>query len=183
MVARDILSYYRCADNFHTIKNIVLFRIRSSLLKTLAHKYKTTSFQILRTYSKKITIMGRRGKIVEFIDSVDVSNLQKNFLINPAIDPFEHLFKTFVSLQKAAISSESCAIVDCPETDIEVHHVRKLYRSVNKNNQIIIKGKAKTLRGIKAINLGLNRKQIPLCSKHHKDWHRGVLNKSHLKEK
>jgi hypothetical protein len=182
-VARGILSYYRCADNFYTIKNIVLFRIRSSLLKTLAHKHKTTSSQIIGSYSKKIKTTGRKGKIVEFLDSIEVSNLQKKFLINPTTDPFEHLFKTFISLQKAAISSESCAIVDCPNTDIEVHHVRKLYRNVDKNNQIIIKGRGKTLRGTKAIGSGLNRKQIPLCSKHHKDWHQGILNKSHFKEK
>ena len=181
-VARGILSYYRCADNFHTIKNIVLFRIRTSLLKTLAHKHKTTSSQIIESYSKKIKTTGRKGKFVEFLDSTEVSNLQKKFLINPTTDPFEYLSRTFISLQKAAISSKSCAIIGCLSTDIEVHHIRKLHRNIDKNNQIIIKGRAKTLRGTKAIDSGLNRKQIPLCSKHHKNWHSGLLNKSHLKE-
>lgn len=90
-LAKGILSYYRCADNFHTIKNIVLFCIRSSLLKTLAHKHKTTSSQIIGSYSKKIKTTDREGKFVEFIDSTEVSNLQKKFLINPTMDPFEHL--------------------------------------------------------------------------------------------
>jgi group II intron reverse transcriptase/maturase len=181
-LVKGILSYYRCADNFYTIKNIVLFRIRTSLLKTLAHKHKTTTSQIIESYSKKIKTTGRKGKTIEFIDSTEVSNLQKKFLINPTTDPFEYLSRTFFSLQRAAISSEYCAIINCLETETEVYHIRKLYRNVDKNNHIIVKGRAKTLKGIKAIDSALNRKQIPLCSKHHKDWHRGLLNKSHLKE-
>jgi hypothetical protein len=112
-LVKGILSYYRCADNFYTIKNIVLFRIRTSLLKTLAHKHKTTTSQIIESYSKKIKTTGRKGKTIEFIDSTEVSNLQKKFLINPTTDPFEYLSRTFFSLQRAAISSEYCAIINC----------------------------------------------------------------------
>jgi hypothetical protein len=60
--------------------------------------------------------------------------------------------------------------------------MRKLYRSVDKNNRVIVKNKSKKISGLRAIDSSLNRKQIPLCLKHHDDWHAGILTKSDLKD-
>jgi hypothetical protein len=50
-----------------------------------------------------------------------------------------------------------------------------LYRNVDNNNRLIVKGKVKFLKGWKAILSAINRKQIPLCKKHHNDLHANKL--------
>ena len=41
--------------------------------------------------------------------------------------------------QRAAISANKCAVKYCTETEnLEVHHVRKLIRSVDKNGKIVV---------------------------------------------
>ena len=182
-VTHGLLSYFRCVDNFNTIKKIVTYQIRYSLLRTLAHKHKSTSIKILTTYGKEITAIGRKNKKISFINSVDVSNMEKDFLIRDIKDPYIAISKSFINLQKAAISTHSCAVKNCNETqNIEVHHMRKLHRNVDKNNRAIIKNKSKKLSGLRAIESALNRKQIPFCSKHHDDWHNGNLSKYDLKD-
>lgn len=108
--------------------------------------------------------------------------MEKKFLINDIRDPYVTMSKSFISLQKAAISSNSCAIKDCNATEnIEVHHMRPLFRNVDNNNKTTIKNKSKIISGRRAIESSQNRKQIPLCHKHHNDWHNNCLSKSDLK--
>jgi hypothetical protein len=178
-VAHGLLSYYRCVDNFNTIKKIVTYHVRYSLLCTLAHKHKSNCKEILSNYGKKITASGRKNKGISFIDSVEVSNMKKDFLISNIKNPYEALSKSFINFQKAAISAHECAIKGCNETEnIEVHHIRQLHRSKDKNNRIIVNGKSKKLSGTHAIASALKRKQIPLCRKHYVDWHKGNFFKS-----
>jgi hypothetical protein len=93
------------------------------------------------------------------------------------------MYRSFINLQKAARSAHNCAIKNCNETEnIEVHHIRKLYRNVDKNNRVIVKNKSRKISGLRAIESSLKRKQIPLCPKHHRDWHNGNLSKSDLKD-
>lgn len=77
-VANGLLSYFRCVDNFNTIKNIVTYHIRYSLLRTLAHKHKCSTSKILTTYTKKISAIGRNGKETCFINSVKSLIWKKN---------------------------------------------------------------------------------------------------------
>lgn len=181
--AHSLLSYFRCADNLNTVKKIVTYHLRYSLLHTLAHKHKSSLKKILDIYSKEIKTDGRKGKIVSFINSVAVDNLKKNFLVKDIRNPYNELTKSYLSLQRAAISANKCAVKNCNVIDnIEVHHVRKLYRNVDKTGKIVIQGKAKKLSSRLAIESTLKRKQIPLCPKHHKDWHNGILSKTDLDE-
>jgi group II intron reverse transcriptase/maturase len=181
-VAYGILSYFRCVDNINTIKKIITYHIRYSLLHTLAHKHKCSIKKIIETYGKEITAVGRNNKEVSYVNSVEVTNIKKEFLIKGIRDPYGPLSKTYISLQKAAITAHQCAIKNCNETDnIEVHHIRKLYRSTDRFGRIIVKGKAKKLSGLSAIESSLKRKQIPLCPKHHKDWHNNIISKTDLK--
>jgi hypothetical protein len=53
--------------------------------------------------------------------------------------------------------------------------MRRLYGKTGENSYIIIKGKSRKLRGKKAFESGLTRKQIPLCRNHHKDLHKNLI--------
>jgi group II intron reverse transcriptase/maturase len=181
--AHGLLSYFRCADNLNTVKKIVTYHLRYSLLHTLAHKHKCSIKKILEMYGKEIKANGRQNKVVSFINSIAVTNLKKDFLSKDLRNPYSELTKSYMSLQRAAISANECAVKNCNEIDnIEVHHVRKLFRNIDKTGKVIVQGKAKKLSGRLVIESALKRKQIPFCPKHHKDWHKGVISNIDLDE-
>lgn len=179
--AHGLLSYFRCADNLNTVKKIVTYHLRYSLLHTLAHKHKCSIKKVLEMYSKEIKANGRQGKIVSFINSVVVTNLKKDFLSKNIRNPYSELNKSYMNLQRAAISANQCAVKNCNEIDnIEVHHVRKLFRNIDKTGKVVVQGKVKKLSGRLAIESALKRKQIPFCPKHHKDWHKRIISNTDL---
>jgi Type II intron maturase len=53
-LAHGLLSYFRCVDNLSTIKKIVTYHLRYSLLRTLARKHKCSIKKVLEMYSKEI---------------------------------------------------------------------------------------------------------------------------------
>lgn len=97
LVAHELLSYFRCVDNFNTIKKIIVYHIRYSLLRTLAHKQKCSSKKILNSYGKAIKTTGRHNKEISFISSVEVSNMKKEFLIKNVNDSYITLFRSFIN--------------------------------------------------------------------------------------
>lgn len=123
-VVHGLLSYFRCVDNLNTIKKMVTYHIRYSLLHTLAHKHKCSIKSVLDKYGKKIETNGRQNQIVSFIDSVTVTSLKKKFLSKNIRNPYSKLNKSYLSLQHAAISANECAVKNCNEIDnIKVHHI------------------------------------------------------------
>lgn len=97
-VAHGLLSYYRCVDNFNTIKKIVTYHVRYSLLRTLAHKQKSNCKEILSSYGNKITASDRNNKAISFINSVEISNMKKDFLISDIKNPYDIISKSFINL-------------------------------------------------------------------------------------
>ena len=56
----------------------------------------------------------------------------------------------------------------CLNTDIEVHHIRSLYRKIVRNLFVTsVKSGKKELYGMKVIILVLVCKQVPLCKQHY----------------
>ena len=179
-----MLSYFRCVDNLNTVKKIVTYHIRYSLLHTLARKHKCSIKKVLEMYSKEIKDNGRRGEIVSFINSVVVTNLKKDFLSESEDlrDPYAELNRSYMSLQRAAISAKKCAVKGCTNKDIELHHARRLFRNIDKTGRVVVQGKVKKLSGRIAVESGLKRKQTPFCTKHHQDFHKGIISKKDLDE-
>jgi hypothetical protein len=153
-------------------------------LRTLAHKQKCSNQKILDSYGKEIKTTSRHNKEISFISSVEVSNMKKEFLIKNVNNPYTAISRSFINLQKKTTSVHNCAIKNCNETeDIEVHHIQKLYRNVDKNNRVIVKDKSRKISKLRAMEFSLKRKHIPLCFKHYRDWHNGNLSKSDFKVK
>jgi hypothetical protein len=69
----------------------------------------------------------------------------------------------------------NCAVKDCSESEnIEVHHIRRLHRKVGSDGSIsVLNLKGDRGKGLAAILTTLNRKQIPLCHKHHLEFESG----------
>ena len=168
-IAHGFLSYYRCADNLTSVKRIIMYTIRFSLLSTLMFKNKMTKGQALAKYGDPISCVDFNDKVVGFPSNMEVNNLKKQFLIGINSDPFSNIEKIIIRMSNMAINAERCAVKDCDNSDIEVHHIRQLFRKPDSegNFTVITAGKAKRLTGQLAIESALKRKQIPLCKMHH----------------
>lgn len=84
------------------------------------------------------------------------------------------LNKYFLRLHSSHHLFSRCVVAGCFNTDIEIHHVKKLGRRVDSNEKIeMLTSNNKRLSGISAILSAVNRKQIPLCSLHHLEFETG----------
>lgn len=169
--AYGLMSYFRCATNINKLKEIIMYHLRYSLIYTLMNKHKLSSVKaVLDTYGKNIQVVAGERK-VEYVDLIQVSQMQSEFLTNPALDPYEKMDKIFRSFQSSKLFGKKCAIKGCENEGTEAHHIKQLYRNMGEKGIIIHKGKAKKLKGRLAYESALKRKQIPLCQPHHTAWH------------
>lgn len=95
-IACGLLSYYRCVDNLNSIKSLVQYQIRYSLLYTLMNKHKLRSFRkTLEKFSSDIVVK-KKGKTYSFLNISEIVNIQKGFLIGGAIsNSYDYLNKLF----------------------------------------------------------------------------------------
>lgn len=176
-IAHGFLSYYRCCDNFTSVKDLVQYQLKYSLISTLKNKHKMGSRkQVILKYGTDIKVEVS-DKQINFIDAISTRKLKKEFLISPKKDPFKKLDRIYASFSSTKIFSGNCAVLGCINADIEIHHIKSLNRQFDKktNNIIITNGKTKKLSGIEAYQSALNRKQLPLCKKHHLEFHKGLI--------
>lgn len=176
------LSYYRCADDFKAAKSRFYWYLKYSLVSSLKAKFKMGSRRkVFERYGQDITYVDRQGKEVSFSKWEDVKKLTKTYLVNCENKPHDRLKKTWITTQSVDFFFYACAVEGCRNTDIELHHLRNLYRDVS-NNITIIQGRKKKLYGWQAIYSAQKAKQLPLCSKHHKMLHSNKLKISDICE-
>lgn len=161
------------------------------MIHTLAAKYSTKVHKVISKYGKtpkiKLVKDTKEKTLAEFLTPNDINNRSRGFLIFE--DPFhfkQNLDKPLVKLSvPKALFAKKCAVSDCTNTDIQVHHVRSLRRVRHGYALESIKSKGKRIkREYAKVESALNRKQIPLCTEHHQQWHllKGVqLDKEFLK--
>jgi len=170
-VAYGLMSYFKCVTNINKLKEILSYHLRYSLIYTLMNKHKLSSVKaVLKIYGKNIqTIQGDRK--TEYIDLIKVSQMKSEFLTELTPNPYENMDKIFLSLQSSKLCGHRCAVIGCENEGNEIHHIKQLYRNIDNKDIVITKGKAKNLTSALAYESALKRKQIPLCSYHHKAWH------------
>jgi retron-type reverse transcriptase len=178
-MALGLLNYYKPANNFHHVKKLADYHLRWSLIHTLAGKHKKKTHQIIAKYGKtpKIVLESKEGKdkvLATFLTPNEINHRNRGYITT--YDPINHresLDKpiTKLSLPKA-LFAKKCAVTNCTNTDIQVHHVRALRRVLHGYKVESIKSKNKSLKGLAKIESALNRKQIPLCREHHSQWHK-----------
>jgi len=85
------------------------------------------------------------------------------------------LYKKFCFRLHASLRFFSdCCVLNCYNTDLEIHIIRKLHRVYNIDNNIkVLTTQGKRVKGLSAILSNLNRKYIFFCSKHSLDFEVG----------
>jgi retron-type reverse transcriptase len=174
--ALGFLNYYRPASNFHAVKKLVNYHMRWSLIHTLAGKYKKKAYQIIRIYGKTpkivLEVKGKDKVLASFLTENEVNNRVRGF--TKSFDPIKYLENLDRPIVKLSIPrtlfSNKCAVIDCTNKDIEMHHIDALKRIKHGYFIESIKSGKKRLRDTSKIESALNRKQIPLCQEHHNQW-------------
>jgi hypothetical protein len=188
ILIRGYLNWFRCADNFTSAKNII-WTLRMSCLKTLARKHKKNLKWALTIFTINVTTNSPSGNNFSLPSKQEISQMNTKFLLENQLQQpdVESLFKKYsLRLHSSRFLFSKCAVSDCQNMDIEIHHIKKLGRRIDSSGKIsVLTSNNKRLYGLSAILSAVNRKQIPLCSLHHLEFEAGEyspLDKEFLKK-
>lgn len=176
--ALGFLNYYKPAVNFHAVKKLADYHLRWSLIHTLAGKHLKKVHQVIAKYGKTPTFLAERANnyvepVAKYLTSNDINHRSRGYITSyDPIESYKTLERPMVKLSiPARLFDGQCAVIGCKNTDVEIHHVRALRRSRKGFLVESIKTGGKSIKGLALIESALSRKQIPLCVKHHVEWH------------
>lgn len=179
-VIRGLLSWYSGTGNFAKVKGLAQL-LRSSCVLTLANKHKKSKNWVYTAYGSEITVLNGKKK-TQLITRTSILNHFNDFNLKTDSSSIDHydlnkMIGRFYKLNHGIEFFEGCSVAGCLESEnIEVHHIRRLHRKINKNGIIsVLDIKGKRVTGLAAVLTSINRKQIPLCRKHHLEFESGVF--------
>lgn len=153
-VIRGWYNYYQLAENVCRL-NYARYILQYSLAKTLASKERSSVSKIFRKYGKDITYTKPNGRNTHFFNQplkqVKKAATKKT---NPDVQPTWYPRRTQSKLL------DNCAIC-VSGINVEMHHVRH------------IRKRGQQLKGFTLYMAAINRKQVPVCRKCHRDIHNG----------
>lgn len=147
-ILHGYLLYFRCADDFNTVKKRLYWYFKYSLVSTLKSKFKLNSrSKIFCRYGINITCLDKKGKKVSFIKSENVKKMKRGFLTTIPIEDLQtFLDTTFVTTQTLTSIFNTCAIKKCEGAyNVQRYHVSNVSRGLVEN-PIVIQSQRKKLK-------------------------------------
>jgi group II intron reverse transcriptase/maturase len=166
---RGLLNYYSFAGNKGQMHRVLFFLTMSCAL-TLALKYK------LRTARATFRKFGRNlsdPKTDLILDRPKSLKSDHDYKVSEVLEtPDQVIKRSWQNKLSQSGLNKRCAL--CGSSPVEMHHIRGVK---------LVKEKIKNLDSSYAEFVGaFRRKQIPLCSLHHRDLHLGHLSFEQLKK-
>jgi|GEM_PF-1303972 len=160
-VCNGIKNYFRFVNNIHGL-NYVLYLLCESFIKTLATKYKSSVSKIIAKHGKPVTVKRADGKkAISIPYSPRLKRDINAFSIRSGGKNWQTIFHKGLNDTSSYLKTERCCI--CQSQDnIEMHHVKH------------IKRKGHRYKGFDIVLGYVNRRQIPVCFKCHRDIHYGT---------
>lgn len=179
-VIRGLLNWFSGADNFSKVKGLAQL-LRKSCVLTLANKHNKSQNWVYTVYGSEIIVnKDKKGKEVPLIGRSEILNYPNKFNLRTdgsTIDHFDldNMIGKIFKLNHGLTFFQGCSVKGCEETEhIEVHHIDRLHRKVSSDGRTsVLDRKGKRVKGLPAILTMLNRKQMPLCHKHHLEFEGG----------
>lgn len=169
---RGFINWFRPADNFDKVKSLVE-SLRISCIYTLGRKHKKSQRWVRLRFGADI-----RNEEAALPTQTWVRELGGGFISSePSYEPKFNLeaLTNPRMIFKANKYFERCAVTNCANSDIEVHHVRRLNRRINQDGKLtVLDGTGRRVVGFPAVMTAIQRKQIPLCRMHHREFEKGV---------
>jgi hypothetical protein len=169
-----LLNWFSGADNFYAVKGIIqALRKSCALTLKLKHKYKSL-FKVYTIYGLDISTHEAALCSISY-----VLNKKKQFNIGNKTDMRDHnelcqLINKGRSRSPGLSFFSCCAVRNCNNTDIEIHHMAKLQRTIKKNGmRSVVDRKGRRVTGINVIMTSIRRKQLPFCKAHHLEFEKG----------
>lgn len=174
-VMYGLINYYRPADNLVKVKGLIE-GLRRSCCRTLAFKHKKPLVWVYTVYSEDVKIKLPTGETSVLPSMKFIADLTPKFSTSNDcgfnLDEIVKKFKFRDNLGAKMFSQ--CSVLGCLNTDIQIHHERKLHRKKLRENKFTVVNKhGRRVQGLAALLSTMNRKQLPLCSKHHLEFERG----------
>jgi retron-type reverse transcriptase len=176
VVTQTLLNWFSGAGNFSKVKGLAQL-LRKSCVLTLANKHKKNSNWVYNVYGSEVEVQYGRKK-TSLITRSTILNFPNKFNIKlKELDRFsvDSAIGNIHKLNHSLEFFKFCCVEGCEETEgIEVHHIRRLYRKTNNNGvRSIVNSSGNRVKGLGAILSSINRKQLPLCHKHHIEFESG----------
>jgi retron-type reverse transcriptase len=171
-----LLNYYRPADNYIKVKGLVE-NLRRSCASTLANKHKKNLAWAYVYYGEDISMQLPNGSSRGLPSMKEVAERGKKFLVSEESGfNLDLIMRRFhYRNNRGADMFSQCSVMGCPNTDIQIHHLRKLSRKVEKDGKTsIVTRSGRRVTGTAALLSSINRKQLPLCAEHHREFESGV---------
>lgn len=160
-----IFNYYQFVHNIAVLAHIH-YLLKTSLAKTLAGKYKTSTPKIYRKYGSDLTFKTKSGKEINFKRPSFKRN-PRAFRTKSVRTDWALELLVFNVKSKSWLRSNKCCL--CSSEDrIQMHHVRHIRKT------------GKKYFGFHKVMGYINRKQIPVCHKCHWKIHNGEYDGENL---
>ena len=153
-VIRGWYNYYQLAENVCSL-HYARYVLQYSLAKTLARKERSSVSKIFRKYGKDLVFEKPNGRKAHFFNQ-PLKQVKKAKGSGTNLDALP----TWAPRRTQTRLLDNCAICDNPE-QVEMHHVRH------------IRKRGKNVQGFTLYMAAVNRKQIPVCRKCHREIHNG----------
>ncbi len=165
-INRGIQQYYRPVDNWARVQRIQ-YILKYSLAKTLAGKRKSKIAKVINGGEIKIRTW-RKGKEKElaFYQNHDWTSRRDGFTQIAKVD----IVQMNLRMRTRSKLGLPCCICDDPDM-VQMHHVRHIRKMDEKHE-----------KGFIRVMIALNRKQIPVCVRCHKQIHSGQYDGMSLKD-
>lgn len=181
-----LINYYRPADNLSKVKGLIE-GLRRSCCLTLSRKHKKPLVWVYTVFGEDVKISLPSGKSSALPSIRQITDLDTQFSVTEDygfnLDSILRKFKFRDHIGAKMFSR--CSVAGCLNTDIQIHHERKLHRSQSGSDKFTVVNKhGRKVQGRSALLSSMNRKQLPLCSHHHLEFERGYfsdLDRSFLK--
>ena len=171
MVERGILQYYSLANNYGRVAARVHYILKYSCALTIASKMKLKTLKrVFNRYGKDINIKDQTGTIITYYPTVNYKKPKK--FIKSSIFDYSNL-ENFIDrydnrVRRGRGDLKGPCVLCGSQEKIEIHHVRKLSNQKRKDYLSIMMAR-------------MNRKQIPVCQKCHKNIHKGIYSGKKIK--
>jgi nicotine oxidoreductase len=153
-VIRGWYNYYQLAENVSSL-NYARYVLQYSLAKTLAQKERSSVGKIFQKYGKDITFEKPTGRKIHFFNQpMKQVKKAKRCVTNLDAVPTWGPRRTQTRLL------DECVICGSQE-NVEMHHVRH------------IRKRGENVQGFTLYMAAINRKQVPVCRKCHREIHNG----------
>lgn len=178
-----LLNYYRPAHNYRKVKGLIE-HLRRSCASTLANKHKKNLAWAYTYYGEDISIEFPKGSTSSLPSMKEVADKKQMFVVSEEVGfNLKLIMRSFqYGNNRGAGMFNQCSVAECPNTNIQIHHLRKLARKIDQDGRVsILTRSGRRVKGVAGLLSAINRKQLPLCEKHHREFESGVYSELDLR--